>query len=355
MNPVRVRELRIDGVRNLVGVQLVAGPRVNFFCGENAAGKTSVLEALHCLAVGRSFRGGRHGWIAQQAKEAHVFAMTDEHRLGLSQSRRGWVGRVDGLDCLERARFSEHLPIFTFHPEAHALVEGEPSGRRRLMDLGVFHGEQRFLEDWRRFRRALGQRNASLRAGEGEALLRAWDRELVEAGEAITRMRGAYVTRLNTALQEVLAVLELRVPALDLGLMQGWPEEFGLAESLARGIERDRSRGFTQVGPQRADLRIRDARGSVAGRLSRGQQKLVALGLVMAQARLFEAMRGRAAVFLFDDVGSELDRGHEERVGTWLVESPWQVWMTGLAPPAWLGSGQGGSVFHVEQGVVQPA
>ncbi len=351
-----ITELRIDGVRNLDKVLVAPAPGVNAFVGPNAAGKTSVLEAIHALSLGRSFRaGGRYAWLNRAAGEASIFAATRDHKLGLLQRRSEWHGRIDGEDARDRARFSSLLPVFVFHPDAHSLVEGEPLHRRRLVDQGVFHVEQSFLDAWRRYRRALAQRNAGLRTGVADRVLTPWEQTMVEAGEAITGFRQRYVEELNARFRSLASELQARIPELSLQIHVGWPAEESLAEALERTRRSDRERMYTQVGPQRADLRIRDDHGVVSGRLSRGQQKLVALMLVVAQASLFETSRAESPLFLLDDVGSELDREHEVQVGQWLVSRAWQVWLTGLSMPDWLAESSEARVFHVEQGRIRRA
>ncbi|MEM9301449.1 MAG: DNA replication/repair protein RecF [Pseudomonadota bacterium] len=348
-----IKTLRIDGVRNIAQCEIEPGDGLNFFQGANAAGKTSVLEAIHCLALGRSFRpGGRNAWIARDQDAAQIFAALADHRLGLEQRRGEWTGRIDSETVRQRSRFSALLPLLTFHPDAHSLIEGEPVHRRRLVDQGVFHVEHAYLGEWRAFRRALDQRNAALRTGAGDRELAGWERPIVEAGEPLTARREGYIAQLQTALEDILTELDARVPPISLTLKPGWPQGETLEAALARSRSSDRERGFTQVGPQRSDLRIRDELGAVAGRLSRGQQKILTVCLLVAQGRVFEKTRSSAPIFLFDDVGSELDVDHESRVGAWLANADWQVWMTGLHAPAWLSSEASCRMFHVEQGAV---
>ena len=347
-----VELVRIDGVRNLRQQAVRLQPRVNLFYGSNGAGKTSILEAVHCLATGRSFRGGQpHAWLDRSRGRAEIYLEIDGHRLGMAQERGSWVGRVDGETVASRADLSIHLPLFVFHPESHAVIGGAPDNRRRLVDLGVFHVEPPFLGAWRDYRRALQQRNAALKQGNTQQL-DSWEAAMTKAAGTVTTARRHYVARLGAAVDGLVSSLDLRIPKLALEWYAGWPEEENLDAALRRSRAGDLERGFTSPGAHRGDLRIRDEAGLVAARLSRGQEKLAALCLIVAQAQLYAADRDLAPILAIDDMGSELDVEHQSTLGEWLAMQSWQVWITGLEVPDWLAGVDDTGVFHVEQGSI---
>src|SRR5690606_8001842 len=357
--------ISVSGVRNLEPLDLRPDPGLNLVLGGNGAGKTSLLEAVHLLAYGRSFRGRvRDGLVRTGAESLEVFAEWQEprrtRRAGLRHGGQAWTGRLDGEPVQQLGDLCAALAAITFEPGSHALVTAGSEARRRYLDWGLFHverdGEDAFRVTWRRYARALKQRNALLKQRAPASQLDAWDAELTSAAEPLDRQRQAYVDRLQPALHTLSREL---VPQLGEGRFEyrpGWRrEQLPLADALLLARERDLAAGFTSVGPHRADWRIGHAGRPGGETLSRGQAKLTALACLLAQAEDFAAQRGHWPVFLLDDLTAELDRGHQERLLARLRASGAQVFVSGTEHPRSLeGAGWMPALFHVEQGRVEP-
>ncbi len=371
---MRVTRLDIHQLRRFDQVQCLPAPGLNLFTGDNGAGKTSVLEALHLMAYGRSFRGRvRDGLVRAGQPALEVFVEWDENgralqpseevvstspprkrRAGLRHSGQDWSGRLDGADVAQLGELCAALAVVTFEPGSHSLITGAAEIRRRYLDWGLFHVEHDFLKTWRRYSRALKQRNALLKTRAPLSQLDTWDHELADTGEPLTRFRQAY---LDVIQPEFSSLLQEFAPALGecrLDYVPGWRrDEMPLADALLIARERDLHAGFTSVGPHRADWRIDF--GAIPGRdaLSRGQAKLTALAALFAQAVQFATSTGEWPVIALDDLASELDRKHQLRVLARLVGSGAQVFITGTEIPAALAdSGFAFTRFHVEHGVL---
>ncbi|MGH8073185.1 MAG: DNA replication/repair protein RecF, partial [Lysobacter sp.] len=220
---------------------------------------------------------------------------------------------------------------------------------------GLFHVEPGFLPVWRRYSRALKQRNALLKARASEAQLDAWDRELAESGEPLGRYRQQYLESLEVGFSRLASQLAPALGQLQLHYLPGWRrDELSLADALLLSRQRDLQAGFTSVGPHRADWRTDFS--TLPGReaLSRGQAKLTALVALLAQAEFHAISHGEWPVIGFDDLASELDRKHQARVLEWLVASRAQIFITGTEPPATLDTlDETPAVFHVEHGEIK--
>ncbi len=349
--------LRIDGVRCLRDVVLDLDQHRNYLWGSNGAGKTSCLEAIYLLGRGRSFRMRQTARLIRHGQDRlTVFGITRdasgaEHRLGVEFSGGRLASHCDGEPVAAQAEMLRLLPVHVLDPRLHQLIEAGPSERRRYIDTGVFHVEHRFLEDWRRYRRALGQRNAALKSGVSGAELEIWTEPLIRAAEAVHSARSDYVV----ALSETAAGLARHLVGHEIRLKYrpGWRSGTEFAEALAEYRDRDRASGFTQIGPHLADLRLDFDSGGVRDLASRGQQKLVAAALVIAQVSLFEDRTGQQSTVLVDDASAELDQAAQERLRSALAALNSQLILTGLERDA-LRPEPGFPVFHVEQGRVQP-
>jgi DNA replication and repair protein RecF len=360
---VQVTRLDIAHLRSLRGVSLAPAAGINVLVGDNGAGKTSVLEALHVMAYGRSFRGRVGDGLVRIGERAlEVFVEWQQavparlRRAGLRHSGQAWEGRLDGEPVAQLGQLCAALAVVTFEPGSHALVNGGGDPRRRFMDWGLFHVEQTFLPHWRRYARALKQRNALLKGRTAVSQLDSWDRELAEAGEAITGWRQHYLERLQPWLSDTTAALAPTLGAATLTFLPGWRrDEISLADALLLSRDRDLAAGFTSVGPHRADWRVRHAGLPEGAALSRGQAKLSALGCLLAQAGRHAADRKEWPIVVLDDLASELDASHQRRVLEHLSHSRAQVFLSGTDIPQTLRDlAIDFTTFHVEHGNVQP-
>jgi DNA replication and repair protein RecF len=308
------------------------------------------------LGRGRSFRQRQTARLVQHGRDSLTVFGTVATEQG-STTRLGVefrAGRLsiqrDGAAVASQAEMLRALPVHVLDPRLHQLIEAGPSERRRYIDSGVFHVEHQFLADWRQYRRILGQRNAALKGRLPPAQLEVWTEPLVVAGLAVHDWRRRYVLALRERAAEIGQSLLGRPVRLEY--LPGWPQGSELAEALASSRERDRAAGFTQIGPHRADLKLDFDSGGVRETASRGQQKLVAAALVVAQVQLFEWQTGRTGTVLVDDASAELDEGAQERLRQALASLQSQLILTGLSVEA-LRPEPGYPLFHVEQGDIQ--
>ena len=354
---MRLELLRIRGLRCLAEVELALAPGINVFVGANGAGKTSVLEAVFLLSRGRSFRtGAREALVQRGVAGFSVFAElrhADQRtcRLGLGREGSRWEAKVDGVSATLGGLVQE-CAVVCFEPGSHALIAGAAEERRRYLDWGVFHVEHDFLTPWRRYQRALKQRNSLLRSSSApldDSLFAPWEFELAQAAQLLDQQREAYLTRLRPRLIASAASLLPELGPLMLHYRRGWSAEQGLAEQLRTQRGRDLARGHTTVGAHRADWSLTFEQAPLREHLSRGQEKLTALACVLAQAQLHAECRGDWPVVCLDDLASELDQTHQAAVVAQLHAAGAQILLTGTELPQAL-QPLTTQVFHVEQG-----
>jgi len=356
--------LDLHGVRNLEDARLALEDGVVLVTGDNGSGKTSLLEALWLLGTGRSFRSTRIGPMIRYGLDSLTVygevrrADGRAHALGIQRQRSGeTVIKVDGDRVRSASALAGILPVQLVHPESVEIVSGTPGRRRRFLDWGVFHVEPSFGGEWRDFRRALEQRNALLRSVRGtERELESWEARLAEAAVSVDARRTEYVDALAAELPSVLD--ELGGPeAVQAVYAPGWDRDRPYHEELLRQRNADREGGFTRAGPQRADLRLQVEGRRAAEILSRGQQKILACALLVAQDRLLQRRRGDAGLVLVDDLPAELDADHRVRLGRALCAVQGQVVMTAVQADLVLDGLDGArrlGRFHVEHGRIAP-
>ncbi|HRE53262.1 MAG TPA: DNA replication/repair protein RecF [Candidatus Competibacter sp.] len=336
---MQVATLDIAGFRNLRQASLSCASGLNLLIGPNASGKTSVLEALYFLGRGRSFRTGQPRELIQTGAGSFrvVAVVNDGGRrvpVGVERDPRELTARIGGAPTRSLADLARRVPVLLLNPDSHRLLEDGPQWRRRFMDWGLFHAEPAFLEAWRRYGAALRHRNAALRARFPDRAVDAWDGELSAASAVLDRLREAFCTALGSVLTP-LAGSTLHGVAPRVDYRRGWPlepSERDFAGWLRAGRDQDRQQGHTRLGPHRADFSIRVDGRPLAEALSRGQQKLLVIALVLAQAELYRRHAGDACILLIDDLPAELDPDNRARVMRALAALESQLFVTAIEP-----------------------
>lgn len=337
---MRIARLEVAGFRNLRQARIDCSPGLNLLTGPNASGKTSLLEALYFLGRGRSFRTRLPKELIQTGaavfRVVAIISGADGRRIpiGMERSARELIARIGGVPTRSLAELARQIPVLLLNPDSHRLLEDGPQQRRRFMDWGLFHAEPGFLDAWRRYGAALRHRNAALRSGAANRIVDVWDGELATAATALDRWRETFCEALERVLErfsgETLAMGRVQVD-----YRRGWPlepPEKGFAEWLQTGRDQDRQQGHTRIGPHRADFVMRIAGRPPAEALSRGQQKLLVIALVLAQAELYQRQVGDACVLLIDDLPAELDSVNRVRVMQTLAALNTQLFVTTIEP-----------------------
>jgi DNA replication and repair protein RecF len=352
---MRLDRLEARNIRALSVLDCSPGEGLNVFVGANGSGKTSILEAIHLLGSGRSFRTHRLAELISRG-ESWLRARGDVYgedgaaeSVGVEKGDQGLRIRVSGEEIRNASELARRLPLVVITPDSQRLLTDGAVLRRQLMDWALFHVEPTYLRVLQRYRRALRQRNAALRDAVGATALAPWGQEVGEAGEALHELRDRFLEGILPLYSDSLAKL-ISMP-VEIRYQPGWDTTQGLAEALEKTAGSDRARGFTGVGPHRADLRFSTHGAPVHQVLSRGEGKLFVVGLVLAQARFLEDIQGRRPIVLVDDLASELDEDSRGRFFAQLRVLGAQIFVSTVSRDLvqttdW----EGLRVFHVERG-----
>ena len=349
-----IRLFRANNFRCLESVELDLGPRFNLISGLNASGKTSLLEALAYLGRGKSFRGASTSNLIRHGQQDFVLfgeVERGESRtpVGVRNSKDGLEIRVAGENVAGAAVLAEVLPLQVIDPEVHNLIAGGPELRRRFLDWIAFHVEHDHLAVWRRFRRALKQRNAALKSKAGEAAIRSWNAEFVDLSLQLDASRRGVLELALDSLQEYgRALLDTD---LDFSYQPGWAKDKTLEEALNDGADRELALGATQAGPHRADIKVSYDERQARKLVSRGQQKLLASAMILAATETAQAALEKPLLLLLDDPAAELDSDSLQRLLAAVAGLGCQVVATSLDPAA-LVFPEPPVMFHVEQGAI---
>lgn len=353
---MRFRRVKAQNLRLFKQVMFEPHPRLSIITGANGAGKTTLLEALHLVARGESHRS-EHASVAMDGCD--TFRIEARIESGIDQPLQRldiqWLDRRIAIRISDQAASLLELvrkaPVLMLDPHTHELVEQGPGVRRKFVDWGVFHMEPSFHATWRRFQRALKQRNAALRSGASRREIESWSPELAETADLLTAQRVVWLDTLQTVVPGFWQTL-IDDAGWSLRFLRGWRDGEPYAETLLRTLESDRAAGHTREGPHRAELRILSDNSAARDRISRGQQKLLIAGLQFAQAELYRQRHGEQPVLLIDDFSAELSALSQQRLLTQLIEWPGQSIVTALEYSPVLQSAAEHAMFHVEHGEI---
>jgi DNA replication and repair protein RecF len=354
-----ISSLEITNVRNLESVACEPHAKFNVFYGQNGSGKTSVLEAIHILSVGKSFRHHQVDNLinynsSSLAVVGRLQSTVNQYSVGIEKQTRGKTTiRVNGENCHSAAALAKLLPQQLIHPDSDMLISGSPKLRRQFIDWGLFHVEQKFFSIWQQLQKILKQRNAALKLQQSREQISCWDEEYVTISQEISQMRRQYLLQLQPLFNHMINFL-LKKPVINIAYQQGWQGD-NLLALLAKNYYRDLQLGYTQFGPQRDDMGIYSAQRPIAEILSRGEQKLVVVALRLAQGQLLQRITNESCIFLLDDFAAELDIPHRQKMIEILNDLGAQVFLTTieLEEVKTAINFINPRLFHVEQGTLK--
>jgi len=307
-----VARLRLRDFRNYLRLDAEFSPGCHLFLGNNAQGKTNILEAIYLLATLRSFRGVGGAQLVRHGARGYFVGATVVGQ-GTSEIKAYWSTSERKLSLNERPvrRLGDYLGVFravVFCTEDLALVKGTARGRRRFLDLILSQTVPGYLALLMRFAQALKSRNALLKQPvPDEAQLDGFTAELVAAGAAIIEARRDVSPRIAPLVR--LAFRRIAGEADDLAFEYQPGVRGDFAVALAGSRARERALRTTIVGPHRDDIQMLVNERSAAQYASEGQKRTLAVALKLAQAEYLSGIHGTPPALLIDDVMGELDAG----------------------------------------------
>jgi len=308
---MHLSKLWVQNLRSFEQLEISFSKGMNVFVGGNGVGKTSILEAIDVLSRGRSFRAAQLSEIITYNKKdviitAEVIGPGDDvFRLGVAKNLESTELRLNQQNAKKWSDLAKYLPLLAIHPESYLLITGGPSLRRKYLDWGVFHVEQDYPKIWGEYVRALKQRNLCLKLKRLKEA-RYWHKPLVENGEKIRAMRSQYCSEVAPIVQEYAVKLGLN-DAIELIFQPGWDTQFDLIDLLEIELNASENTSSTINGSHRADILVMWNGRKFAKTSSRGQQKVLAIALKLAQSHFLSESHNKSTIYLIDELPAELD------------------------------------------------
>lgn len=351
-----LRQLNIKNFRNLEEAQLIPVQGVNLILGDNASGKTSLLEAIYYLSHVRSFRT-QHvtDLILRESAYLQLVASieTADNNIipfGIRRSRNKSEIRVNKQPVKRVSDIAAQFPVLAIHPDSYKLITGSPLHRRQYLDWGVFHVEHGFFQAWQRYKRSLAQRNAALKSKQKFDVCQLWNNDIHTNAHYIDQLRQQYIDKLSPYFCKLTQQF-FTDDSVQIEYKRGWSSDVPLIDLLQQNIIKERMKGYTQYGPHRAEISIKVNGQSAQTCISRGQQKLLVALMRLAQAMQFTEATKRPCVLLYDDLPAELDANHRKLILSVLSKMNIQLFLTAIeSQQVDISLWDKKRVFHVEHG-----
>jgi len=353
--------LRLDiyCVRNIQKQSINPSPAINFIYGENSSGKSALIEAVFILGRVKSFRTPTiKSVITIDQDYLIVSAQTLQangslSQLGIQLDGKSFEIHINQEPRQARSDLAYALPLQLIHPKSYELLDAGSQIRREFLDWGVFNHDENFLPAWRKFKRALAQRNSLLKTRQLEQI-NVWDKELVYYGTIVNSYRQQYLEKFQPFFIEIIKRF-LDLDEVKLKLIPGWDTSKEFRQILIEDIDKDIRYGFTHSGPHRGDFRLSVNNRLARDYVSRGQLKLLIMSLKLAQIQLLNNDYGNTGCILIDDFAAELDVNNRAKLLEYLSEMGCQVFITATEKNDFgdLSNIKNHKVFHMEHGKIE--
>lgn len=366
-----IERLELKNFRNYESIELEFSSKINVFIGENAQGKTNLMESLYVLSMAKSHRTSNDKelirWEAEYGKIRGAIQKKYGHLpLELTLSKKGKKAKVNHLEQTKLSNYIGQLNVVMFAPEDLYLVKGSPQVRRRFLDMEIGQISPVYLHDLLQFQKILKQRNHMLKQNQGKPFLKdvmfdVYTEQYIDAAVKVIQKRFQFMDLLQKWAEPIHFGISRGLEKLTVsynstsGIQAGWTEnemKEHLEKKLADSQKRELDRGVTLTGPHRDDLQFFVNDYDVQTYGSQGQQRTTALSLKLAEIELIKQEVGEAPVLLLDDVLSELDDYRQSHLLN-TIQGDVQTFVTttsveGIAHDTI----RHAKMFHVEQGAV---
>ena len=363
---MRLQKLSFKDYRNLYENTLEFGAGVNMLYGENAQGKTNILEAVWLLTGARSFRGTKDRDLISFGKSsAYIFGEAEleniEKKIKISIKDGKRCSEVNGVNRGPAPAIIGLFKVVIFSPDHLFLVKGSPENRRKFIDAAICQIKPKYALLLSKFNKTLKQRNTLLKNIEivpgFNSTLEVWDRKIAEYAALIILERINYSNKLKEKAKNYYAkisggeILEVtyQTCADFTNLKQNEAAEL-LLKRIKETKKADLKRGTTEIGPHRDEIIINIQKNQAKLFASQGQQRSAAIALKLAEAEIAKNSTGEAPVILLDDILSELDEKRQKQILT--LTSGSQIFITGCERPKWSSGEEDQKCFYVKNGKV---
>lgn len=318
-----IKSLELENFRNYKSLNIEFDKGVNILYGDNAQGKTNILEAIYVSATTKSHKGAKDKEIINfEAEEAHIKTYLDKEGLErrvdmhLRKSKSKGIA-IDTVRLKKAAQLLGLLNVVFFSPEDLSIIKDAPAQRRRFVDMELCQLDQSYLYDLNQYNKIIAQRNKLLKDmynnQDLKNMLGIWDMQIITYGQKIIKRRRLFVDQLNEIIDDIHYKLSGGKERIKVEYAP-YVSEDNFEEMLKKAREKDIKLKSTSVGPHKDDFIFIVNGIDIRTYGSQGQQRTAALSLKLSEIELVKKITGDNPVLLLDDVLSELDSNRQNHL-----------------------------------------
>ena len=317
---MEIHRLTLADFRNYEKEEIVFSSGTNVIYGDNAQGKTNLLEAVWMFSHGRSRRAVRDGELVRFGRKMFRLSLSFsdsvrdyEAAMQVSSNGRKTV-KINNVAITKLSQLLSYLNVVMFAPSEIDIVKGSPSLRRRFMDEAISQMFPKYVSELSEYHKALEQKNELLKqlrikGVREDAMLSVWNEQLAKSGSAISQKRREFIDYISASAAEFQTEISgeilkiLYTPSIECDIMTS--EEY--FEKLEKNQRREIENGASLIGIQRDDIKIKIGEKDARLYGSQGQQRTAVLSMKLAQTEYIHELKNEYPVLLLDDIMSELD------------------------------------------------
>lgn len=352
-----IKKVSAVNFRNLLPFEIEPDSKTNIIYGQNAQGKTNLLEAMWLFTGAKSFRTNKDNILVSTEKAEAKINMVFEKEQGENEAsiiiKQRRNAQLNDKKLSSASLLAGNFCAIVFSPDDLNLISGSPEKRRKFLDIAISQIYPKYIEILRRYTRALSQRNYILKQikekGESENLLYPFEKEMSISGSNIIKYRKRYLEIIEEYIKEIYKGISKEKEEFSV-IYEPVANENELLLKIEEKRKEDILNGFTSIGPHRDDIDFIINKKSVKMFGSQGQKRSVALALKLSEAEVLNKISGEYPVALLDDVMSELDNDRQNFILNHINKM--QVFIT-CCDRANIKNLEKGTVFRVENGKIE--
>ncbi len=348
-----IEELKIHNFRNIEDKHFSFKNKINVFYGKNGVGKTSILESIHYLSTGKSFRKGKANNLINFTKNdltVFINAKTQENHYTFAVNKNKnnqWHGKINGNKTSKQSQINTLIPVVSIDPEVYRLVDFGPIYRRNFLDWMVFHVKHNYLNLWKNTYKCIKQLNFLYKNKATNEEITPWENNFIHFSNELNEIRQETFNFLLPEIMKASRFMQNEIEDISLSYKKGWT-----LNSFKEQIDFDRSKnrlyGQLQHGPHKMDIKISVGNQQASQILSRGQKKILSITFYMAYIK-YLTKRGISPILCLDDFDAELDDEKLKKAAFFFRETNSQIFVTTVQKNKIKKVFKKADLFHVKQ------
>jgi len=350
---VFISKLKIHNFRNIKFKEFEFSQQINIFHGNNGVGKTSILEAIHFLSSGKSFRKGNFKTLINFNSDnltvyLECLLSANPSSISVNKSNNGkWKGKINNTYLNKQFEITNILPVVSIDPEVYRLVDFGPLYRRNFLDWLVFHVKHDYLLLWKKVYKCIKQLNLLYKSKAHVDQIELWESTFVDLSIKLNNVRENVFLEILPNIYKLSSFMQEEINNLCVEFKKGWSKDISLKEQMTMDRKKNLLYGQLQHGPHKMDIKINTGTQQASQTLSRGQKKLLSITFYMAYIQYLN-LNDVNPILCLDDFDAEIDKDKLFKSADFFKKTTSQIFITSVQKNKIYRAFPKAELFHVK-------